>query len=62
MKDNNNHIEVMMFSKALAAEYSQSEIVKWFTKSILPAIEQQEMNAKKLSPGTLRTSSPFYLS
>jgi hypothetical protein len=62
MKDNNNHIEVMLFSKALAAKWSQSEIVKWFTTSILPVVEQQEANTKKLFPGTLRNSSPIYLS
>ncbi|MBO9201690.1 MULTISPECIES: hypothetical protein [Niastella] len=62
MKDNNNHIEVMMFSKELANQYTQSELVKWFTTSILPAIEQQEVHAKKLAPGTLRISSPFYMS
>jgi hypothetical protein len=62
MKDNNNHIEVMMFSKAIAAKWSQSEIVTWFTTAILPAIEQQEVNAKKLYPGTLRSNPPIYLS
>ncbi|OQP40996.1 hypothetical protein A4H97_15460 [Niastella yeongjuensis] len=62
MKDNTNHIEVMMFSKTMAAKWSQSELVKWFTTSILPAIEHQEKNTKKLFAGILRNDAPIHLS
>jgi len=62
MKDNKNYVEVLVFSKAVSAQFSQSEIVNRFRKSIQPVVAEQEASARKLFPGTLRSISPIYLS
>jgi hypothetical protein len=62
MKDNNNYIEVLMYSNELLVKWNQSEIVKWFTTIIQPVIDKQEAYTKKLLYATLKNTSPIYLS
>jgi hypothetical protein len=62
MKSRNDHLEITIYSKVLAAKYSQSEIVKRFNAFIKPAVEFQDANTKKFYPDTLRNNSPVYLS
>ncbi len=62
MKDNNNYIEVLMYSNELLVKRNQSEIVKWFANIIQPAIDKQEAYTKKLWYSTLKNVTPIYLS
>jgi hypothetical protein len=62
MKDINNYVEVLVFSKELAAQLTQAEIVERFRTMLQPAIEFQEANAKKLVGGSLRNIPPIHLS
>ncbi|WP_205511373.1 MULTISPECIES: hypothetical protein [Longitalea] len=62
MKDINNYVEVLVFSKELAAQLTQAEIVERFRTMIQPAIDLQEANAKKMAGGSLRNVPPIHLS
>jgi len=62
MKKHNYYIEVMVISKSLATQWSESDMVKWFSTIIQPAIEMQEAYVKKLFKGTLSNLLPIYLS
>ncbi|OQP40998.1 hypothetical protein A4H97_15470 [Niastella yeongjuensis] len=61
-KNNNNYIEVMVISKTLANQWSENDMVKWFTTIIQPAVERQELYVKKIFKGTLTNLLPVYLS
>jgi hypothetical protein len=62
MKDNNNYIEVLMYSNELLVKRNQIEVIKWFTNIIQPIIDKQELYTKKLFYATLKNISPIYLS
>lgn len=62
MKDINNYVEVLVFSKELAAQLTQAEIVERFRTMLQPAIDLQEATAKKMAGGSLRNVPSIHLS
>lgn len=62
MKDINNYVEVLVFSKELASQLTQAEIVERFRTMLQPAIELQEAQTKKMVGGSLRSIPPIHLS
>jgi hypothetical protein len=60
--ENNNKIEVILFSKYSLSDIRRKELVKWVGITIQPAISHQHDSAKKLFLRNLKDTPAIYLS
>ena len=60
--ENNNDLEVILFSKYLFTDARQKEQVRWIGTTLQSAIGRQQDKAGKLFLRTLKDTPPIYLS
>jgi hypothetical protein len=60
--ENNNKVQVILFSKYSFMDLRQKELVKWLGTTLQSSIEKQQKNAKKFVLINLRDTPPIYMS
>jgi hypothetical protein len=60
--NNNNQVEVILFSKYSLKDIRQRELVRWLGTTAQSAIMRQKERARKLFLRTLKDTPPIYMS
>jgi hypothetical protein len=60
--ENNNKVQVILFSKYSFMDLRQKELIRWLGTTLQSAIGKQQKIAKKLVLRNLRDTPPIYMS